>query len=192
MNKKYFGFGLIISAISILFLSTKNALGSLTGITDMTNVDETYFADNDFIRGGVDWQPYLSDDFIQKLNDTAATLLSAGIIMKPSPASGAIGRKTGDTKSQHYVNNNEVKAIDVMFSKNGKRLSNIELTQVFYTIKSLNFFSGLGVYPEWQPLNGMHLDMRYSSSAENPALWGAVKDVDNEQTYVSIQSVLTS
>lgn len=107
-----------------------------------------------------------------------------------SPASGALGRKDGNEKSQHFPDKNGiVHAADIMPTINGRGLNPSELTQFYNLVRSMNWFSGVGVYPDWKPYPGLHLDTRTDRMADNPAKWAGIQTADG-QKYVSIQQVL--
>lgn len=106
-----------------------------------------------------------------------------------SSALGALGRKEGNEKSWHFPRNGIVHAADIMPTKDGKGLTPKELTQFYNLVRSMNWFSGVGVYPDWKPYPGLHLDTRTDRMADNPAKWAGVQTASG-QKYVAIEQVL--
>jgi len=47
-------------------------------------------------------------------------------------------------------------------------------------------FSGIGIYPDWKPYLGMHLDVRADRSADNPATWSGIR-TSSGQKYFGIE-----
>lgn len=104
----------------------------------------------------------------QKMNTFAGEVQRRGGSVVPSPVSGAIGREYGSTTSQHYAVNRMITAIDVQVI-NGPSLESL------YGIAVGVGFTGIGIYPEWEPFKkGMHLDVRETRIAGNPAKWSEV------------------
>lgn len=141
-----------------------------------------------YIKNGFDWYPIMNPKLIDALEEMAGRIKYKVMI---SPHSGALGRKNGSTTSQHYYSGKGdfVNAADIMFIKNGEGLTREEITQLYKEIKAMNLFSGIGVYPDWQPMAGMHLDVRSDRTAFNPALWGG-KKVARVQKLVDVNNVL--
>lgn len=96
-----------------------------------------------------------------------------------SPAEGAVGRHLGDSKSQHNIDKwGEVRAVDI-FPYGLDSYS--DAVRAIQCAKESGF-TGIGIYPEWSPQCGMHVDVR---PGNHIATWG---QVDGE--YVSIQIAL--
>lgn len=110
-----------------------------------------------------------------------------------SPAPGAIGRNLGpDAASQHNVDRwGEVRAIDVMPLVRegwGTRGATVpELQHAYAVARSLGLFGGIGVYPDWHPYPGLHLDVRTDRDPAQPALWAGI-DHDGGQVYRGIEA----
>lgn len=104
--------------------------------------------------------------------------LGAPVII--SPAHGAIGRHQGETgKSQHNIDRyGEVRAIDVMPQTDDMRHA--------FNVAMRVGFHGIGVYPDWRPHWGLHLDMRKDRPPQNPALWSGLM-VAGKQKYFGIE-----
>lgn len=102
-----------------------------------------------------------------------------------SPANGAIGRRIpAPNKSFHNVSHwGMVKAIDIMIEglKTGE-----DYRHVFECAKEAGAL-GIGVYPDWKPVSGVHLDMgiRAGRGPGNPARWSAFR-INGRQKYFGI------
>ena len=112
-----------------------------------------YFAPQEF-RG---WYPRMDRRLLHLLDDFRDQLGEPVIV---SPAHGSIGRHLGlDSLSWHNIDmRGSVRAIDIMIPG---------ITQMGYpTARDLiglaqrTGFGGVGIYPDWHPLPGMHLDVR--------------------------------
>lgn len=105
-----------------------------------------------------------------------------------SPAKGAVGRKLGnESESQHnFSYYGEVRACDVMPFNMG---DDIQQRKKAYRIAKDIGFTGIGIYPDWKPMPGMHLDVRDDRMAGDPAIWSGF-DIDGEQQYFSIYKAL--
>lgn len=89
-----------------------------------------------------------------------------------SPAPGALGRNQGrDARSQHNVDRwGEVRAADIMPAglhtrEDARRAIDCAITAGF---------TGIGIYPYWEPTPGLHLDVRTCECPGQPATWGRV------------------
>lgn len=103
-----------------------------------------------------------------KMNAYAERLTKAGYSVIPSPAPGAIGRLYGSKTSQHYAGEGQlIRGIDVMLPA-GPSLK--EAAQIAREVG----FTGIGVYPNWKPFPGLHLDVRTGRSSGNPATWARI------------------
>lgn len=102
-----------------------------------------------------------------------------------SPLSAGVGRRMGpDAKSFHNVDRyGVVKATDIMPS-NFKTKEDFK--RGFEIAKDVGFL-GIGIYPDWNPSAGMHVDVgrRAGRFQGNPAKWSAFK-VNGVQTYFPI------
>lgn len=99
-----------------------------------------------------------------------------------SPAVGAVGRNDS-SKSQHNINytGGIVKAVDVMPSG----LDKSNMSKAFEIAKKAGF-TGVGLYPDWLPQAGLHLDTRNTTLAT----WGGINK-NGLQVYVGVNEVLT-
>jgi hypothetical protein len=106
-----------------------------------------------------------------------------GAPVSVSPAQGAIGRED-DSHSQHNVNKwGEVRAIDLMPSG----MNTAADRQRAYSIALDIGFTGIGIYPDWQPKPGIHLDVRDPETPGHVATWAGLKDNNGEQYYAAIE-----
>lgn len=144
-----------------------------------------HFAPSEF---GV-WWPFVDDRLLFQLDIYRETLaeIVPGVRVKVSGADGAIGRLTGSVESQHYAGDGVVRAVDVMpyvIEGDEKRaLTRMEMAAAVDLARTM--FSGVGLYPEWKPFPGLHLDVRPDRRPGDPATWARV-DVDGVQQYVSM------
>ena len=117
-----------------------------------------------------------------------------------SPVNGAIGRHMGpEAKSQHNIDRwGKVKAIDLMpmVKLSGGALTGMTLHEMnlAYQIAKKIGFTGIGIYPDWKPVPGIHLDNRADRESGSPATWAGIRKVlpggKSTQRYVSIEEVL--
>jgi len=141
-----------------------------------------YFTEEEFRE----WY-YKMNPVLLKLLDLYRMHLHKKIIISPSP--NAIGRVDIVSNSQHNVFKwGKVNAIDIMpINENGTGLSMPQLKQSFILAKNMGF-TGIGVYPDWKPYPGLHLDVREDRYVGDPALWGAINK-NNKQIYVTINEI---
>ena len=102
-----------------------------------------------------------------------------------SPAEGAIGRTYG--KGFHnYARHGKIMAIDVMpRGFNGPD----DFRRAVAILTELGAL-GIGIYPDWKPSPGLHIDVgdRSNRSIGNPATWSAFSDGPNgKQMYYGIE-----
>lgn len=137
-----------------------------------------YFSASEF---GV-WWPFLDSKLLYGLDAFREAL---GVPVRISPASGAIGRTGKEYESsQHYLlDNGQLKAIDILIPEH------VSLEHAYNVAKSLGIFSGIGVYPDWSPSHGLHLDTRKNKSPDNPATWSGLKTASG-QVYGSLEEGL--
>lgn len=109
-----------------------------------------------------------------------------------SPHPRAVGREDGpEDESQHNVDRwGEVRGIDLMLEGLRRRSDAVRAVRIAEEVG----FTGIGLYPHWQPGAGIHGDVRTSAQPGNPATWGGVRRIgaDGEpyQVYVSLQRAL--
>ncbi len=125
------------------------------------------------------WYPSMSPDLLRKLD---AFREAWGDTVDISPASGSIGRMTGSTQ-HNVVMWLEVRGIDVI----PKGMDTAAERARAYQIAVEVGFTGIGVYPDWLPSGGLHLDVRKDREAGDPAKWAGLKDEDGKQYYTDIE-----
>lgn len=107
-----------------------------------------------------------------------------------SPAAGAIGRHLGPSgASYHNVDRyGSVMALDVMPKVvSGQLVRGCTVAELHgaYQLAVKCGFTGIGVYPDWQPYPGLHLDVRPGRSAGDPATWSGLHTAAG-QRYFSV------
>ena len=122
------------------------------------------------------WYPLIDDKLLIGL-DEFRRQLDAPVVISPAP--GALGRWSSDYKtSQHYAIHG-VRALDVLIPEH------ITLERAYNVARGVGMFSGIGVYPDWQPRHGLHLDTRKDRTPAAPATWAGIK-VAGVQVYRSL------
>lgn len=104
-----------------------------------------------------------------------------------SPHPKAIGREDDSTSQHNFKRWGMVRAVDVM--PDDIVIAN-DLERAMEVAANVGF-TGIGVYPHWEPVPGLHLDVRRSNAPGAPATWGAIRpDRDQPQTFVSAEQAL--
>lgn len=109
-----------------------------------------------------------------------------------SEAPGACGRVLGpEDESQHNVERwDMVRAVDVFPS--GMTTYQKAFTMTVYAARL--GFTGIGLYPEYKPSPGLHLDVRRDRWPGNAAKWAGIRDpeapVGTPVDYVGLQQGL--
>lgn len=136
----------------------------------MTRPDLTHFKPYEF-RG---WWDHMDPKLLTLLDEFRDRL---GFPVVISPAKGAIGRQRGPTATtQHNIDRwGVVRAVDVL-PQLGRRYRSMALDLA----KEVGF-TGIGVYPDWSPSWGMHLDVRRDREPGDPALWSGLKIYDHDK-----------
>lgn len=142
----------------------------------------SYFKESEF-RG---WYPFINSDLLEALDELRRLW---GSPIGISAAAGAIGRKDNSSSQHNFLKWGEVRAVDVMPTIYGRGLNTNELAEFYRIARNMNAFSGIGVYPDWKPRAGLHLDVREDRTATAPALWGGIQE-NGRQKYVGINQVL--
>lgn len=134
------------------------------------------------------WFPVMNVDLLNKL-DALREAWGDPIII--SPALGSIGRTYplghSNYNSRHNVTKyNEVQAIDIMpliKTIDGVRgLAPFELKMIYNMAVDVGF-TGIGVYPNWLPHAGLHVDVRDDHAAGNPATWSGIKTAQGQKYF---------
>jgi hypothetical protein len=156
--------------------SLGEAWDSITGGQQLQSL--RYFEQSEF----GEWWPHMSTELLTKLDDfrhRLTLLMGFDVPVHISAASGSLGRHAGASLSQHNVDMwGEVRAADVM--PEGVPLD------IAYQVASEVGFGGIGVYPDWLPLPGLHLDVRSGPLA----LWSGYLE-NEKQVYGPIGAVLS-
>ena len=146
------------------------SMGALLGFVERPQL--RYFQPAEF----GEWWPYMAPDLLTKLDEFRARL---GVPVMISPAQGALGRHAGASLSQHNVDMwGEVRAADVM-------PLGVSLARAYEVARAVGF-SGIGLYPDWRPHPGLHLDVRPGPLA----LWSGMLDDEGRQVYRGIGEAL--
>ena len=104
--------------------------------------------------------------------------------LRISPAPGAIARTSGSKTTMHYAEPAAgvlSQAIDVM-------PLDVDLKTAYAAAMQLKAIGGVGVYPDWLPLPGLHLDLRPRKN-NHIAQWAGVKE-NGKQIYKGVQEAL--
>lgn len=130
-----------------------------------------YYKPSDF---GV-WFPFMDKKLLIGIDELSRAV---GAKMEVSPAPGAVGR-TGTTSQHNLGIDFKVRALDLLIPEGES------LERVYIEAKNLHMFSGIGLYPDWQPRPGVHLDTRIDRTPSAPAQWSGIK-VAGVQKYFGI------
>jgi len=131
-----------------------------------------------------EWADHMSVVLLAKL-DVFRAHWGAPVNVSKHPL--AIGREDR-SKSQHNVRLwGEVRGIDLqprgmVYREDMARA--IECAR-------LSGFTGIGIYPHWQPTAGIHVDVRVGRKPLHPAMWGAIRpDPAKGQDYTTVGRAL--
>lgn len=135
-----------------------------------------YFTENEF-RG---WYDKIDPDLLKMIDDFREKW---GASVTVSPAPGAIGRTNGNG-FHNYIKHGSIKAID-LFPKGMDGPDDYRRAVECATEAGA---LGIGVYPDWRPTPGVHLDIgvRPGRAVGNPATWSAFK-INGEQEYFGLE-----
>lgn len=155
-----------------------------------------YFSREEF---GAYW-PMMSPALLLALDEFRHRL---GYPVAISPAPGAIGRpiigsdgqlaeaESSAEKSYHnYLIHGEVMAVDVMPKPPGG--ATVAERRRWMEAARAAGFTGVGLYPDWKPRPGLHLDVRPDRTPANPATWAGIRNGDGKQVYVGIDQALVA
>ncbi len=98
-----------------------------------------------------------------------------------SPAPGAVARASGSKTTMHYAEPESgilSEAIDIM-------PIDVDLETAYQAAMQDPAIGAVGVYPDWLPLPGLHVDLR-PRIGSRIAQWSGLK-VDGKQVYRSVQ-----
>jgi len=122
------------------------------------------------------WYPLMNNEFLFMLDDFRREV---GEPVYISPALGSLGRP--DSLSSQHFPNPEIRAADLM--------SKAPLEKLYAAALKVGF-TGIGLYPDWQPDHGIHVDNRTDRQPHAPATWSAFKNLAGNQEYTGIQKAL--
>lgn len=158
-----------IAVMAVVLLIYKGASGN-------TTVQAEQLSPADFYNASTDWLQRAAPELVAALDAFFIAIDKAGGRAFISPAPGALGRTSGNKSSQHYTEpGRPFLAADVM-------VEGIPLTDAYEIARGLKLFSGVGVYPDWGPAPGLHLDVRPDRTPDNPATWAGMKLADGSQS----------
>ncbi len=120
------------------------------------------------------WWPLINPRLLTMLDEYRERL---GVPVQISPALGAIGRIATGSESQH-IPQPFINAVDVM--------PKTDDLQYAYRVAVETGFTGIGVYPDWQPRAGLHLDVRNDRVAGDPDKWSGIQTA-NGQEYFEVE-----
>lgn len=144
----------------------------------MNDLTLRYFKPHEFRGWWDDMDPallVLLDRFRARL--APLTPDPGGVVVRVSPHPRAIGRHDGAKgTSQHNIDRwGEVRAIDVMPMIGRQYRRNVVGIAIDVG------FTGVGLYPDWNPSWGLHLDVRQDREQGKPATWSGIKIWDHDQ-----------
>lgn len=144
----------------------------------MNDLTLRYFKPDEF-RGWWDQMDPALLVLLDRLRARLAPLTpdAGGVPISISPHPRAIGRHDGpDGDSQHNIDRwGEVRAIDVMPHIGRQYRRNVVGIAIDVG------FTGVGVYPDWEPRWGLHLDTRQDRKPGDPATWSGIRIWSHEQ-----------
>lgn len=109
---------------------------------------------------------------LQKLRDRIGRIIISPV------GSEAIARKKPGT--WHDVTGGKLsKAIDIMPIDSS-------LEELYQAVKTIPEIGGVGVYPDWLPYPGAHIDLRARKPGGGLATWSGIKLADGSQVYRGI------
>ncbi len=162
--------------------------------TDRNALKLRYFTASEF---GPYW-PLMSLELLRKVDEFRHRL---GYPVSISPAFGAIGRpvigaddtaaESGAERSYHnYLIHGEVMALDLLPSPPGG--ATLAERQRWVNVARAVGFTGIGLYPDWRPRAGIHLDVRPVSAlaqGQTAATWAGLRR-GGQQIYTGIEAGL--
>ncbi len=174
------GWMLLALAMIGAALITRQGKQLVQTVAGKKDLNLKHFSASEF---GLFW-PLISNRLLVKLDDFRE---GWGAPVQVSPAAGAIGRRveeggTGFLSQHNILNWGEVRAIDVM----PQGMITVADRRRAADLAELVGFTGIGIYPDWKPRPGLHLDVRDGSKAS----WSAFK-VDGQQQYFALSRALT-
>ncbi len=105
-----------------------------------------------------------------------------GAPLRVSPAPGATARFNGNSQSRHYAVGRKSDAVDLLVPRS------MPLESVYRAALTVPSIGGIGLYPDWSPTHGVHIDCRPRKPGGRVATWGGVM-VAGSQQYVTVSEV---
>ena len=144
-----------------------------------------HFIPREFTRAGFQFYKNMAHEFLFAIDELSC---STGYGIRISRHKKAIGRISKDGgASQHditddeWYNHNKDVVLVVADTQPFNRETGLQLThheaEIFYVTAVKLGFTGIGVYPHWNPMAGFHLDMRIQPKGKKLSTWGALKEV---------------
>lgn len=142
-------------------------------------IDLRYFTPTEFR----DWWPHMSLRLLVLMDSGRHQW---GDQWEISPVEGALGRHRGDALTQHNIDRwDEVRAADFFMHGMDTRVKARHAVDLMVRTG----FTGIGVYPDWDPMPGVHGDVRQDRDPGDPAIWGMIDDGQG-QYQVSLEHAL--
>lgn len=179
MNKLFFILPVLIGGI--FFLRSKTAIAN----QELDTVDTKHNGLN-YPASNIDFNKingFTVDEFQGQLHlldaqviYTLATLRSLIGRIRISPAPGAVARTQGSESTMHFAGNGRLSlAVDIM-------PLDVDLKTAYQAAKSISQIGAVGVYPDWNPQAGLHIDLRKRKAAFKIAEWSGLK-INGSQVY---------
>lgn len=124
------------------------------------------------------WWPLMDADLLFGLDEFRHRL---GRAVQISPAIGALGRPGADDSMHNVAKWGSVRAADVIIPGATKA----DLPGFYQVAREMGVFGGIGVYPDWKPWPGLHLDTR-DRDPQQPATWAGLNDSSGKQFYTGV------
>lgn len=125
------------------------------------------------------------DEFRHRLGYPVGISPAPGSLGRPAIGSQVINPEEAASDSWHnWFKHGQVFAVDVMPRPPGGATP--EERERWRRIAREVGFTGIGIYPDWKPRPGLHLDKRTDRQPGKPAEWAGVR-VDGRQVYVNIE-----
>lgn len=126
----------------------------------------------------------LIDAFRHELGYPVAISPVPGAIGRPVIGADQVNQEEKNSGSWHnWFTHGQVYAIDLMPMPPGGATA--AERQRWRDVARRLGARGIGIYPDWKPRPGIHLDMRTDRTADNPAEWAGVL-LDGKQVLVGI------
>lgn len=166
----------IAAGLGALALGTPQGRKIMQTVSDKKDLDLEFFKASEF---GL-WYPFMSRKLLL-MDDEFRRRLGAPVLI--SAAGGALGRDDDPaSNSQHnFIKWGEVRANDLMIPSMQTADDRREVVRIARQVG----FTGIGLYPEWKPHQGIHVDVREDRQEGSPAMWAGLLDANGNQYYPS-------